>query len=484
MSGDRRVKALPKPKAAGGRAQVIASKHGAVIARDYGRIYVWGGKRASVLFMGKPVPIAELPSMNIPFIDRLMQGKNYGTFTSGNTKKKQSICSDCDLVFLYTKLVRKLAAMWNGKLDPWQVSPDYVAYAPSPPPSGLSAPINTRKAQECYISGCVPPPCPPGMYWSDYGGGCQFSYSYPSYVSGPEPAVYVYNDVTGQYVDGQTQTIGVGQQVKLSAAGSDGSSPSCNWTIPAGGAAVGNYSPAQGLAVKTPVTTSGTNSVAFYWTAAATGQQISVSCTVMGTSVSSNTTYTVQAPTPVVSVPVHRTSLSVDQTETRLAPDWSIHDGNPVAGQVAIQWNYSVTNVPQGGTGNIVMQQIVNTLRNTGTNTNNQAVVAASYTNCADGGFPYDTPATTGSTFTSDDSPAQDLTGYHTMSIDYAFTDYFMYQPSGGIWVTLGTLTWGASGSTSWTGTTWTAATSVSTPLSAFSRSSSLPIWACYVPSA
>lgn len=158
-------------------AQVLRTQQ-AIIVRAYGLIYVFPQKTTTVSLSGTPVNTADLPSVDMPFVDAAIRaGKQPGQFAFGNVMKKRQICADC--VVLASDhpspqlTAQKLAALWNGKLDPWQTS---TAYLPWAPPGKKS--VGPDFSNPPHGGGSNPPPeycgsCGSGGYTGDGppGGG-------------------------------------------------------------------------------------------------------------------------------------------------------------------------------------------------------------------------------------------------------------------------------------------------------------------------
>ncbi len=116
-------------------AQVLRSRE-AIIVRAYGKIYVFSAKSAKISYAGKPVDASMLPLVKAPKIDKTLErGRVAGDFEY-NRSIKSGLCSGCDIMELRPRDVK--TSSWNGKLDAWQRSPEYVAWTPG---SGLSPQI-------------------------------------------------------------------------------------------------------------------------------------------------------------------------------------------------------------------------------------------------------------------------------------------------------------------------------------------------------
>ena len=145
-------------------AQVLRSNR-ALIVRGYGRIYVYPLSGVTVRYSGVPVSIDRLPQVTATLIDHdIAAGKLPGHFNL-NRKQKMQLCPDCVELLLYHKDVLQLASAWNGKLDFWQATPDYVPWAPP-------TPTNTRGVH-------------PMVY--DYASSCSTCYSSTGYSPSDNP---------------------------------------------------------------------------------------------------------------------------------------------------------------------------------------------------------------------------------------------------------------------------------------------------------
>lgn len=152
-----------------------------------------------------------------------------------------------------------------------------------------------------------------------------------------------------------------------------------------------------------------------------------------------------------------------------------LHFGNTCQnGAPAITWTFTATapNV-DGGNGLIAGFQIIPSTALTFDSTTKNP-------SGADNLFPYASPAPISTSWVAIDAPAIGLDGYSSASAEYHFNDYFLYlpnDPNGNVWVTLGTLDWNWSASTTLVNNAWSSptVTSLSTPPAATSSTTGLP---------
>lgn len=168
-----------------------------LIARGYGHIFVFRKSDvAEVKLADENVTIADIPIVNAPWIEKTVSGKEPGSFRVGNVSRKTEACPDCVAVLNYTKLFKVIAARWNGKLDPWQQSPRYVAWEPSPAPISSVPPLSVVKPQ--FVDNGPLHGCPGGTYYVADSGYCYYPWSSPSYPT------YYYLTPTGHAYAGES----------------------------------------------------------------------------------------------------------------------------------------------------------------------------------------------------------------------------------------------------------------------------------------
>ncbi len=124
----------------------IAKSQNALIVLAYDKLFIFRADSSSVSYSGRPMDSSQLPTVAMKSTDNIIaKGAAPGTFRYGDLDLKRAICADCVALVAQKSNVAILTASWHGIQDPWQTSPDYVAWAPTP--------IHP------YVLGC-----PPGMY--------------------------------------------------------------------------------------------------------------------------------------------------------------------------------------------------------------------------------------------------------------------------------------------------------------------------------
>jgi hypothetical protein len=247
----------------------------------------------------------------------------------------------------------------------------------------------------------------------------------------------------------------VGQGVEAYAYSDDGTTLSnCTfYGLPSN--IVANYIVTSSSAYVIPSGTSTANDyIDFYFPSAAEGSMYA-SCEYDGSPVdTAAVSYSVTA--PAFSAVASYGKATLDTSYSKYPGYEYFHWGNPIAGQTAIAWNYSVSGAPSG---QIEMVQLIegSSQYYMSDGTTATGLNIGSY--LVDNSAPYDPAVNTPQTWSSDDSPgfpsippasSYSGTGWtESFSFGEYFVDYFMYQPSGGIWVSLGSMNWGWSGSAS-----------------------------------
>lgn len=361
-----------------------------------------------------------------------------------------------------------------------------------------------------------------GWYYhgiEDYGVNSVATHAPATPAPTPTPGLDIVDYKLGKIVTSTTQSTVAGIGQALGAVSSRANDPvsNCNWTL---GNEVASYA-ANGTAPAMLVTNN-VQSIAYYWLGSGdnqplTSRPVSVTCqNSTGTTLTASTTYQVNMPVVTINPAYNATTgpvqggvwsngfLLSNFNAEFAAGDESLVFGNPDpnnVGGVGINWPWTAT-IPQGGAGSIGLVQI-KTSSFTGTTADNRNWIDAdNSTGCIDGGVPYageSTPAPAGATFTwglqqgvqnnaPSDSPGIDITqtstqiGSQLNSVEQngQYTDYFMYQPTNGIWVTLATLTWGHDVTVSFDGAAWSfsAPPTLNHPTNV-AFSSALPTWNC-----
>jgi hypothetical protein len=116
----------------------------ALLVRAFGRLYAFPLAKVSVMYGSGPVDLKQLPLVDTPVIDAWLTGRKPGDFKTGNVDQKRSVCPDCLLLVRTKDTIRNITAHWNGKLDPWQVSPTYVAFTPTVGPDNGVPPLSIK----------------------------------------------------------------------------------------------------------------------------------------------------------------------------------------------------------------------------------------------------------------------------------------------------------------------------------------------------
>ncbi len=150
-------------------SQFLRSKE-SLIVRAFGRVYVYAIKEVSLHGGGdsKKMNIETLPLVRAPRYDKLAREDLAGHFHSGDIISKKYLCPDCVALILQKPEIRRLAARWNRYVDPWQVSPTYVAWQPKVNPEDGQCP-QFRK----------------GQIGPDFSMKCPYSQGSSSWWSGP-----------------------------------------------------------------------------------------------------------------------------------------------------------------------------------------------------------------------------------------------------------------------------------------------------------
>lgn len=173
----------------------VAQSSTLMIVRGYGRIYTFPKANVAVYWGRELVGVDQLPSVTVPGLEKLTAGKTPGNFTSGSVGHKKFLCPDCTAVLGYPPNVRAIEAAFNGKVDPWQVSPSYVPFTASAPPSGVVT-LSAPRHPHMYYTSCWGGNPGYGFTGGGTGGGLDGGSAncYPSvlsysvmYVSYPPP---------------------------------------------------------------------------------------------------------------------------------------------------------------------------------------------------------------------------------------------------------------------------------------------------------
>ncbi|HEU6447731.1 MAG TPA: hypothetical protein VFV23_04765 [Verrucomicrobiae bacterium] len=259
-------------------------------------------------------------------------------------------------------------------------------------------------------------------------------------------------DVNGNDLTTQTNTVIVGQQINLTCALNVTNSALNNsmlqnfqWTVP--GFAISNYvvaPDASSAFVATNFPTTKSNAV-FYWVDGGL-KQVQASATVNGTKVTGQAWLNVLRPT--VTVTAYTTSVNVDT----FLGDLGFHDTNTFA--AGITFSNTIT-IPLGFSGSREWIQIVNPYRSYRDTNEVWWVLSDNGSGpYLDTVYPYTNSATTESVTV--DSPEEPLLrGRNEVTANDSFKMWLMFKPTGGNWIPLRIVNWNWSGIASLSGSNW-----------------------------
>jgi len=286
----------------------------------------------------------------------------------------------------------------------------------------------------------------------------------------------------GNNVTNQTTTVVVGRQIALTASYTTPSGvtvSSQSWSVP--GNVVAGYPQSSSSAAVTAYTSPSSTTTTFYWIAAATNTvSYSVSFSDGTGPFKGQATFKVVSPTSSFTSTTGAVAVCTSNC-SQTAPALAL--GNEAT--PGITWNITVT-TPAGGAGNVALTQVLQV-----TNTHilspqgTQQTLTTGSAYVLDGtpqysGIEESWPASREGTFSLYDAPGSTLTTNISQQNDSEnFKTYLMYQPTGGIWVTLESMTWSWSGAaTKGSGNVWTlnSGSSHSTNPSG-SSDTTLPVW-------
>jgi len=298
----------------------------------------------------------------------------------------------------------------------------------------------------CTYSGC-----PQGSYFVVKLTQCFFNGTKPESTASPVPPNLILSDsVTHDELNGKSVTWSIGELHQLDVRSSDGSVlAGCQWSIWNNNdpldyitnVAVRDYEPTDASPGLVPLVPFGT-SLNFYFTISHNMPQVTgtlgVQCSDgLNWTPAAGFTYSLKAPT--AAVVINRGRIAVTNDFWPLPNQWSLHFGNALPGTSGMNWAYTVVNPPK--TGLIGVFQIVMYSNRT------RDGVLSHIQLLADGHIPVYNLTSQTNSWTASDSPGMSLANLSTAEADDEFTDYFMYQPTGGVWVPLEQLTWEWQGS-------------------------------------
>lgn len=308
------------------------------------------------------------------------------------------------------------------------------------------------------------------------------------------PVLQIKDNNLGKIVSGSpppvTKTV-VGYQASVTAAaapntgsGSYGAPSSVQWKIP--GTLVKDYDHTTGTKTPLPSGDLQIPNPIFYWIAGGSNQpQVSGKLTRSDKAeiadVQTTANYNVQVPAFTASAPVrHDVYVGSRSDQSGLF----LTDGDATTTKAGINFSYNVTNT-YGFAGQVVGTQLVDPSYTYDGST--QMPTSGAF--WLDNQPNYENPVNAGTTWSAIDAPGEALTSSNkSAGITGKFQMYYMYQAkSPSIWVTLSEVTWNWSASAARIGNpnTWCLGgatgcpdtTKPSTPDSAVSNSSALPIW-------
>jgi hypothetical protein len=142
-------------------AQMLRSSR-ALVVRGFGHVYVFRLTDVrGIAYEDTRVDVSAIPQIVWSGADQAALGTP-GRFVYFQPQKTK-LCSDCEVLILDAQPLKAQMAQWNGLIDPWQKSPNYVPWAPSPAPGtrhtdGTNHCISGPGYTECWVygSGYVP----------------------------------------------------------------------------------------------------------------------------------------------------------------------------------------------------------------------------------------------------------------------------------------------------------------------------------------
>ena len=275
----------------------------------------------------------------------------------------------------------------------------------------------------------------------------------------------IFQDNTTE-ITGQTNNVVVGQSINLVCRPYDTNATLSNfqWKIP--GFAISNYIATLNAATVYSNYPTINSNVAFYWVDGANNRQIECSATIGGQKGMGKAIFNVLRPVasliavtttnqPAVDV-VPSNFVEADPSTYSLTFGTTVDaNGNPLPISYGIRFYGQVT-TPANGAGTIALVQVVtNTLRTYTASGGTRWKYSSHGLNYVDtflDVFMFDTKAINASqtqTNADADTPNQGLNCSNiTYTVNDQFKTYLIYQPTNGIWVTLQSVCWNWSGST------------------------------------
>jgi hypothetical protein len=137
-------------------AQFVQTTH-ALAVRAFGRVYVFPAASVTMLSeQSRVYDIAGLPSVHAPHIDasiatyqKSVAANVANQFSGPNAALKLQLCPDCSEVLISQASNQMLLRDWHNKLDPWQTSGTFVAFASRPDSCVLVDKGRAPKGRDC-----------------------------------------------------------------------------------------------------------------------------------------------------------------------------------------------------------------------------------------------------------------------------------------------------------------------------------------------
>jgi hypothetical protein len=156
-------------------AQILKTSS-TVVARAYGRMYVWRAQGTTVSYSAAAKDVKDtLPLAEAVKLDKLAARSHQTALT----KLGKSVCGDCLLILGGAPRGRRQTDPWAALKDPWQVAPDYTFWNAGV--AVANAQSATRKTSNNF---CEVTPIGPN---ETYIGGCYYYYTYYQPYQYPYP---------------------------------------------------------------------------------------------------------------------------------------------------------------------------------------------------------------------------------------------------------------------------------------------------------
>jgi len=111
----------------------IARSVNALLVVAYNSLYVFQLDHATVHYTNSPVEMSYLPVVAARHFDaRAKVAKETGKFKFGIQMTKEALCPDCVALVRRKAAIGAITKNWKTQSDPWQRTPNYVAWVPTP----------------------------------------------------------------------------------------------------------------------------------------------------------------------------------------------------------------------------------------------------------------------------------------------------------------------------------------------------------------